>query len=454
MTRSLCLRCSALLLMWAISTPSDAVIEIEITKGVVRPATIAVVPFSWRFDPGEQKVDVARVVNEDLSMTGRFQGLGPALIADFGLSSVTPEEIQAEAWRQLDVDYVIIGSIGLAGSQPYIEFRLFDVVRRSTSAPDRALQLLGQRVQVSATGLRRAAHKVSDLIYERITGEPGIFSTRLAYITQVSRQDQYILNISDLDGSNPVYAVRSPRPLMSPTWSEDGRRIAFVSFENDRAEVYSMEVATGDLTLVARYPGVNGAPAFSPDGRNLALALSRGTGNIDIHMLELASGTLTRLTDSLAIDTEPAWAPDGRSLYFTSDRSGGPQIYRVAASGGRAERVTFEGNYNGRPRVSSDGTKLAMVHRQGQDYRIAVQDLRTGTLRVVTSGSLDESPSFSPSGHWIAYAAGASSGGAQRLTVVRSDGGTSFTIGQTGIDVREPAWAPAAAAHGSSSGAN
>jgi TolB protein len=291
--------------------------------------------------------------------------------------------------------------------------------------------------------LRFAAHRVADLIYERLTGIRGAFSTRIAYVSVdgAAPNQRYQLLLADSDGENLRTILESPQPIMSPSWSADGEWLAYVSFENHSSAVYVQRVRTGERRMVSARAGINGAPAFSPDGRKLALTLSGTSGNPDIYVLDLATQGLTRITEDPAIDTEAAWSADGRFLFFTSDRAGGPQVYRVAAQAGeQAKRLTFGLPYAARPRVSADGSQLAMMMRDGSGYHIAVQDLSSGQLRVLTRGTQDESPSFAPNGAQIMYASRERGQGV--LAAVSSDGQVSQRLKSDRGEVREPAWGP------------
>jgi len=417
-----------------ISTAADAQLRIEIRRGVERPLPIAIVPFRWEAPPGTPlPVDVSGVVTADLAGSGRFD---PLPDRDMISRPNLPEQVDIQDWQILEVDVLVIGRVLLEGPDRYtVVFQLYDILRGE--------QLVGYRLTTSGEELRFTAHRVADMIYEELTGIPGVFATRVAYISEQrdNGRQRFRLIVADADGENAQVVADSPDPLMSPAWSPDGRRLAYVSFEGNQASIFVQTLRTGVRERVSAREGVNGAPAFSPDGRRLALTLSRDPGNLDVFMLDLTTQVLIRLTNSPAIDTEPTWAADGESVYFTSDRSGGPQIYRVdARAGANAERVTFEGSYNARARVSPDGRQLAVVHRERGAYQIAVVDPRNGLTQVLTSGTLDESPSFAPNGAVIIYATRENGRGV--LSSVSTDGRIQQQIASVAGDVREPVWSP------------
>jgi TolB protein len=302
---------------------------------------------------------------------------------------------------------------------------------------------VGQRFVGTLSALRNAAHRVSDVVYEKTLGIRGAFATRIAYVAVSGEApaQHYQLVVADADGENQHLVLESRFPLMSPVWSPDGQSLAYVSFESKRPAIYLQMVRTGERRLISSRPGINGAPAFSPDGQKLAVTLSGTSGNPDIYLLDLQTSSLTRLTDDPAIDTEPTFAPDGRSVYFTSDRAGGPQIYKIGINpGDKPRRVTFEGNYNARPRLSRDGTKLAMVSQGNGGYHIAVQDLSSGAVKVLTRGRLDESPSFAPNGETLLYSEREGSRGS--LATIAVDGVTGVRLRAEAGEVQEPAWGP------------
>jgi len=417
------------LLLLTVASGAQARLNIEIRGGVEAAQPIAIVPFAAQggASPG---LDLAAVIEADLARTGRFSPLPRQQMLTQPSSR---EAIESRDWRLLGVNNLVIGRIEASGRGFRISYSLHDVIGGD--------ELIATSLDSSAQSMRQAAHRIADQIYERLTGQPGVASTRIAYITtEGSGATQTVaLRVADADGYNPQTIVASSEPLMSPAWSPDARRIAYVSFENQRAAIYVQELSSGRRELVASHAGINSSPAFSPDGRRLAMTLSKD-GNPEIYVLDLSSRALTRLTNHYAIDTEPVFSPDGQTLFFTSNRGGGPQIYRMPASGGAAQRVSSQGDYNASASVAPDGKRIAMVSRLNGQFRIAMLDLATGAMRWLSSGGLDESPSFAPNASMVLYAT--VEGGRGLLAATALDGGASQRLSQDSGQVREPAWSP------------
>ena len=353
--------------------------------------------FGWTGQTALPPGNVAEIVTNDLARSGRFK---PLPEKDMLARPHQGSEVRFRDWRILGTEGLVVGQVQDRGNGNLeVQFQLFDVFRGE--------QLIGYSIPTTPAGLRRTAHQISDLIYEALTGERGAFTTRVAYVvaSRPGGRENYELQIADADGFGAQTVLNSNRPIISPAWSPDGNRLAYVSFEEGR----------------------------------LALTSSRG-GNPDIYVFELASGQLRRLTENPAIDTEPSWAPDGRTLVFTSDRGGGPQIYRVAAGGGDPQRVTFEGRYNTRASFSPDGKWLTLVHGENNRYSIGVLEIETGLLQLLTDGALDESPSFAPNGSMIIYATAGHDRGV--LAAVSVDGRVRQRLLLQEGDVRDPAWSP------------
>lgn len=411
---------------------AQAQLQIDITRGVTDPVPVAVVPFA-RAVPADGGLDVAAVIQKDLESSGRFRGL------DRGAMPAQPSraaDVNAAAWRAQRTDYVVVGRVaGGADSNVQLQFDLVNVLTGQV--------VLTESVTVPQASIRNGAHRVADRVFEKITGIRGAFSTRIAYVSVdgAPPNQRYQLLVADADGENWRPAMQSNQPIMSPTWSADGEWLAYVSFENRVAAIFVQRVRTGERRQVSARVGVNGAPAFSPDGRKLALTLSGSTGNLDVYVLDLTTQALTRITDDPAIDTEAAWSVDGQTLYFTSDRGGGPQIYSAPAqAGARARRVTFGASYVARPRVSPDGKMLAVILQDGSGFRVGAVDLASGQITPLSRGSLDESPSFAPNGSALIYAGRDRGQGV--LAMVSVDGQISSRLKSDQGEVREPAWGP------------
>jgi TolB protein len=412
--------------------PAAAQLRIEVTSGVTDPVPIAIVPFS-RAVPADGGLDVAQVIQHDLEGSGRFKAMSRGQMP---ATPTQPSAVVLADWKNAGEDYIVVGRVVAAdGGNVAVDFDLLNTLTGQ--------RVVGQRFVGTPGALRNAAHRVSDVVYEKILGIRGAFATRIAYVAVDGQPpaQKFQLIVADADGENQRLVLESRYPLMSPSWSPDGQWLAYVSFESKRSAIYVQLVRTGERRQVSARAGINGAPVWSPDGKKLALTLGGSGGNPDIYILDLQTQNLTRITDDPAIDTEAAWAPDGKSLYFTSDRAGGPQIYRIGVNpGDRPKRITFGGNYNARPRVSADGAQLAMVTLDSGNYRIAVQDLSSGNVRVLTKGHLDESPSFAPNGATLIYSE--RDGNRAVLGTVSVDGLTGLRLKSEQGEVREPAWGP------------
>jgi TolB protein len=411
---------------------AQAQLQIEIISGNASALPIAIVPFKWEEASPPPVNAVDEIVSSDLYRSGLFKPLDRDDIIEFPHEE---EDIRFGTWRLLKSDYIVIGKVRDApgGTGHELIYQLFDVHTQE--------RLLSQITTVGEGDLRFGAHKVADAIYEALTGIPGAFATRIAYVTAtgVGDNQRYELVVADADGFGPQSVVGSPEPLLSPNWSPDGRKLAYVSFEKGNSAIYLQDVATGARELVSSGRGINGAPSFSPDGSRMAMTLSR-SGNPEIYVRDLATGRETQLTQHWAIDTEPTWAPDGRTLYFTSDRGGKPQIYSIPAEGGNPERVTLSGDYNSRASVAPDGKRLAVAQGRGNEYRIAIWDFENSRFAVLTPGKMDESPSFAPNGSMILYATREGARGV--LSAVSADGNVRQRLVLSEGDVREPAWSP------------
>ncbi len=405
----------------ALSLPASAQFRVEISGVGATQLPIAIAPFR-----GETSGNAATasIVRADLERSGVFRVIAPPGPLDE--RSPLP---QAEL-RSAGADALLAGSIQRLADGTYdIRYRLWDVVRGT--------EHFARTTVVPTADLRLAAHRVADEIFEKLTGDKGVFATRIAYVTKAARQ--FVLHVADADGEGGRVALTSVEPIISPAWSPDGRELAYVSFETRKAVVWVQDLQSGRRATVANYPGTNSAPAWAPGGGQLAVTLSRD-GPAQLYMVTREGGTPRRLTVSSAIDTEPAFSPDGRQIYFVSDRGGGPQIYRMGLDGSAPERVTFQGSYNISPAISPDGKTLAYVNRSGSAFRVTTLDLASGTVRTVTDTQHDESPSFAPNGKLLVYAS--RDQGRDVLMTTTLDGRIKTRLLSTGLDMREPAWGP------------
>ncbi|SEK97978.1 Tol-Pal system beta propeller repeat protein TolB [Nitrosovibrio tenuis] len=416
---------AGVLLLWLISTPLHATLNIEIFGGGATQIPIAIVPFA-----AEEKLQqgITPVVAADLQRSGLFRLVEPG-----GLRPHEPVEVVYPDWMNRGAGALVIGSTTiLPGGQVALRVKLLDVAKQT--------QLAAYTETVPAEQLRAAAHRIADMIYEKLTGDVGVFSTRIAYV--VKQGKKYSLQVADADGFNAQPVIEYTEPIISPAWSPDGTRLAYVSFENKKPVVYVQTLASRGRKAVANFRGSNSAPAWSPDGKKLAVVLSL-MGGSQIFLINADGSGLQRITQSTGIDTEPSFSPDGRYIIFTSDRGGSPQIYRMPVTGSAsttAERLTFEGSYNVSPHYSPDGKSFAFIHRNGDRFNVAIQDLATRQVQLLTDSKFDESPSFAPNGKIILYATEVKGRGI--LSAVSSDGKTRQQLSTQAGDIREPAWGP------------
>ncbi len=420
---------SAMILV-VVGQAAHAILEIEITQGIEGAIPIAVVAFAGDVYTSPEAVET--IVRNDLGSSGFFNVLNKS---NFPQVVTDPTQINFNAWRNTGVENLILGKVTKAGGDQYrIEFQLIDLIRKK--------RLLGNVIPATSKDVRKVGHKISDVVFEKLTGIRGAFSTRVAYVSTINKNSEnpkYILQIADADGHNARTVFSSNKQLLSPSWSPDGTKLVYVSFETGNSAIYIQDIIQGTRAKVSARSGINSAPAWSPNGKYLAFTLS-ARGSPDIYVMDMSSKNIRRLTSASSIDTEPCWTPDSKSLLFTSDRSGGPQIYAVAVNGGKPSRLTFEGNYNAAPDISPDGRYMTLVHNGGNGFRIAVMDLQNKAMRVITNGSLDEGPSYAPNGSMIIYATAEQGRGV--LAAVSADGRVKQRLRLTEGDVREPAWSP------------
>jgi TolB protein len=414
----------ALLLLALVCSNARAQLSIEITGGGANQIPIGVLRFA-----GEQVLaqNISDIVEADLQRSGRFRMLFAGNVDPLPSEMA---QVNFGDWKNRNADALVIGSVArLADGRFEARFHLLDVPKQT--------QIGGVAFTLTAPQVRTTAHRIADMIYEKLTGDRGVFSTRIAYV--VKKGSRFELQIADADGVGAQTALASREPIISPAWSPDGTRLAYVSFENKKPVVYVHSLVSGQRQVVANYKGSNSAPAWSANGQQLAVVLSKDGGS-QIYLIGADGSSPRRITNSGSIDTEPFFTPDGLSIYFTSDRGGSPQIYRMSSSGGEATRVTFDGSYNVSPRVSSDGKALVYIARDGGRFQLKSLDLASGQTQVLTDGQHDESPSIAPNGKMILYATQTNNRGS--LAAVSIDGRVKQRLSIQAADVREPAWGP------------
>ena len=411
---------------------AQAVLKIDITEGFEGALPIAVIPFQWNGAAKVANADISAIVMSDLARSGKFS---PVAEKDLIARPQKLADVHYKTWRIAGMDHIVIGSVTRQADGNYqVEFRLIDILK--------AKQVLGYSFSATDKTLRGVAHQISDYIFTHITGLPGAFSTRIAYVTLNRDKTSYSarLQVSDTDGYNPQTLLTSDQPIMSPSWSPDGSELAYVSFESGQAEIYTHNILTGVRKSRSKFQGLNGSPAWSPDGKKLAMTLSKD-GNPEIYVLNLSDNKLKRITNHWSIDTEAAWLPDGKSIIYTSSRSGKPQLYRQSISANaKPERLTYEGGYNASASVSADGKSVAYVHGEGNIYRIAVLELAKKSSKILTDGPLDESPVYAPNNSMILFASQEKNQAV--LAAVSVDGRQKQRLSFTDGEVREPSWAP------------